>query len=73
MPLDTVLLKNSFKVAFLANLPAPTPGQIAEVDTLAGAMANAIQVFVEGATIRYTSGLLAPSGAVTGVFGNIIS
>lgn len=73
MALDTITLKNSLKTAFLANLPSPTPGQVSEVDTLAGAVAAAMQAFVTGATITYTTGLTSPSGAVTGVFTNIIS
>ena len=75
MPLDTVTLKNALKSAMLANLPSPGSSQVTEVDTLAGAIANAMQSFVAGATITYTTGLIAPSGGgpVTGVFTNIIS
>ncbi len=75
MPLDTITLKNTLSSALQANLPAPGPAQIAEIDTLAGIIANAMQVFVTGATITYTSGLVAPGGGgpVTGVFTNTIS
>lgn len=73
MPLDTMTLKNALKTAFLANLPSPTSTQVTEVDTMAGAIANAMQTFVTGATISYTSGLVAPGGAVTGTFINTIS
>ncbi len=75
MPLDTVTLTTSLKSAFLANLPSPDAGQIAQVITLASSIASAMQVFVEGAQITYTAGLIAPGGGgpVTGVFGNTIS
>ena len=75
MALDTATLKNALKSAFLANLPAPDAGQISQVDTMAAAIANALQVFVEGAAITYSSGLIAPGGGgpVTGIFGNVIS
>lgn len=75
MPLDTATLKASIKSAFLTNLPSPDAGQIAQVDTLATSIANALQVFVEGAEITYTAGLIAPGGGgpVTGTFGNTIS
>jgi len=75
MPLDTTTLTTSLKSAFLANLPAPDAGQITQVTTLASAIASAMQVFVEGAEITYTAGLIAPGGGgpVTGVFGNTIS
>ena len=74
MPLDTTTLATDLKSAFLANLPSPDAGQIAQVTTLSTAIANAMQVFVEGAEITYTAGLVAPvgGGAVTGVFGNTI-
>ena len=73
--LNTTILKTALKTAFLANLPSPTAQQITEVDALAGAIANAMQVFVRGATITYTAGLVAPSGGgpVTGIFNNTIS
>jgi len=75
MALDTTTLKNTLKSALLANLPSPTSSQITEMDILWGAIAAAMQVFVEGATITYATGLIAPSGggAVTGVFTNVIS
>lgn len=75
MPLDTVTLKNSLKSAFLANLPARDSGQVSQVDAMAGTIANALLVFVEGATITYTTGLTTPGGGgpVTGIFGNTIS
>ncbi len=75
MALNTTTLKNALKSAFLANIPSPTPTQLSEVDQLATAMANAINIFVRSATITYTSGLVAPpsGGPVTGVFSNIIS
>ena len=75
MPLDTTTLKASLKAAFLANLPSPDSTQLSQVDAMAGAMANAMLVFVQGAQITYTTGLIAPSGGgpVTGLFGNIIS
>ena len=75
MPLDTATLKSAIKSAFLANLPAPNPGQIAQVETMATSIASALQVFVEGAEITYTTGLVAPGGGgpVTGAFGCTIS
>ena len=75
MALDTVTLKNALKSAFLANLPSPSSAQITEVDAMAGTIATAMQSFVTGATITYTTGLVAPSGGgpVTGIFTNIIS
>lgn len=75
MPLDTATLKNSLKSAFLANLPSPNTDQELQIDTLAGAMADALQAFVETATITYSAGLIAPSGGgpVTGIFTNIIT
>ena len=75
MALDTVTLKNAMKAAFLANLSSPSSIQINQVDTMTEAIANAMKVFVEGTTITYTAGLIAPGGGgpVTGVFTNIIS
>lgn len=75
MALDTTTLKNTLKAAFLTNLPSPSSAQVAEVDALANSIANAMQVFVTGATVSYTSGLVAPGGGgpVTGVFINTIS
>ncbi len=75
MALDTLALKNALKTAMLANLPSPSPAQISEVDTLCDAIASAMQTFVAGATITYSTGLVAPSGGgpVTGIFTNIIT
>ena len=75
MALDTVTLKSAMKAAFLANLSSPNSIQIDQVDAMAEAIANAMKVFVEGATIMYTAGLIAPGGGgpVTGLFTNIIS
>ncbi len=75
MPLDTITLKNSIKSAYLANLPVPDMTQIAQVDAMSTAIADAIRIFVEGATVTNTAGLIAPGGGgpVTGVFGNTIT
>ena len=75
MAMDTITLKSAIKAAFLANLSSPDTVQTDQVDTMAGAIANAMRDFVVGATITYTAGLVAPSGGgpVTGVFTNIIS
>ena len=75
MPLDTSTLTSSLQSAFLANLPSPDTGQISQVNILATSIANALRIFVEGAEITYSAGLVAPGGGgpVTGVFGNTIS
>ena len=75
MPLNTIALKNAMKSEMLANLPTPSSSQITEVDTLCGAIASAMQTFVTGATITYSTGLIAPSGGgpVTGIFTNTIT
>jgi hypothetical protein len=75
MPLDTGTLKSTLKAAMLANVPSPTAEQTNQVDMLCGVMANAMAVFVAGATITYSTGLVAPptGGPVTGVFTNVIS
>ncbi len=77
MALNTATLKTSLKSAFLANLPSPTSAQISEVDTLCGAIASAMATFVSGATVTYSTGLIAPPGTaggpVTGVSGMAIS
>lgn len=38
------------------------------IEEFAERLSNAIDVYVKGATIIYTDGLIAPLGAVTGVF-----
>ena len=73
MPLNTPGLAAALEAAFLANLPSPNPTQLAQVHAMAGAMASAMQMFVQGATITYTAGLVDSSGPVTGVFGNTIT
>ena len=49
----------------------PSADQISQMQVFA----DALKSFVEGATITYTAGLVAPSGGgpVTGVFTNTIS
>ena len=68
-------LKAAIKAAFLANLSSPDSTQTTQVDTMAGAIASAIVTCVQGATVTYTAGLVAPSGGgpVTGVSGMTIS
>ena len=73
MALNTAALKSAIKAAFQANLPAPTATQLSELDTMCTSIANAMQAFVQSATITYTTGLANGSGPVTGVFGNIIT
>ena len=75
MALNTPALKAALQTAFLANIPAPTPTQVAQINALSAAMATALLAFVQSATISYTAGLVAPPGGgpVSGVFGNIIT
>ena len=73
MPLNTSVLQNALKAAFLANLPSATPTQVSQVDTLCTSIATAMKTFVESATITYTTGLANGSGPVAGVFGNVIT
>jgi hypothetical protein len=73
MALSASTLKNSLKSAFLANIPSPTTDQTNHIDTMCGAIANAMVTFVSGATVTYTSGLTSPSGAVAGVSGMTLS
>ena len=73
MALDTTTLENSIKIAFLNNLTAPTTEQESQVSAMAATIAAAMAVFVRGATITYTTGLVDGAGPVTGVFGNTIT
>lgn len=42
------------------------------IDEFATRLSNAIDIYVKEATVVYTNGLIAPSGAVTGTFnGNL--
>lgn len=69
--LDKTQLKESIKTTMLANISSPTQGQQDEVEAFALGLSNAIDTYVRGLTITYTSGLIAPSGGgpVTGTFG----
>lgn len=76
MPLDTITLKDTLKAAFMTNLHSgATSQQRDEIENLSSTIANAMKIFVEGATITYVAGLTtAPGGGpVTGVFTNTIS
>ena len=64
MALDITILTNYME----GLIPNPTSEQQAQIVGLA----NAIKAFVQSAQINYTSGLISPSGAVTGTFvGNL--
>lgn len=68
MPLNKQQLKAEL-VTILSD-----PKTESNVDAVATAISNAVDVYVKGALIVYTSGLIAPSGGgpVTGVFnGNL--
>ena len=73
MPLNTPALKTALKAAFIANLSTPTSAQLAQIDTMCGSIALAMQVFVESATITSTTGLANSGGPVAGIFGNVIT
>lgn len=68
MPLNKTQLEQQFKTIL------SDPKTESNVNAVAAALANAVDVYVKGALIVYTSGLIAPSGGgpVTGSFvGNL--
>lgn len=68
MPLNKAELETQLKQIL------SDPKTESNVDAVAAAIANAVDVYVKGALIVYTSGLIAPSGGgpVTGTFiGNL--
>ena len=73
MALNKNTLKASLKGAMLNNITGATHSQQNEIDTLAGAFADAIDAFVRTLQITYTFGLADSSGAVSGTFGNTLS
>lgn len=73
--MDTATCKNRIKAAMLANLSSPTSEQTSAADELAAEITAAVKDMVAGATVTYTTGLVAPptGGPVTGVSGMTIS
>lgn len=66
MALNKTQLKNRLVTIF------SNPQTQSNVNAVAQQMADAIDEYVKTATIKYTSGLSAPNGAVTGQFnGNL--
>jgi len=72
MALNKATLKESIKAAFV-QAKSQTDNADAAFDILAGAISDAIDVYVKQMTITYTAGLTAPNGPVAGSFGNVIS
>ena len=64
MPLNKVNLKNNIK-SLMTEMRTRT--EVSD-DEFATRLSDAIDVYVKEATIIYTAGLVAPNGAVTGVF-----
>ncbi|MBA3830134.1 MAG: hypothetical protein H0X33_14435 [Taibaiella sp.] len=71
--LDKVTLAASLETAFSNRVPGVTSAQTTAMTALANDIANAIDTYVKGMQIAYTTGLVNGAGAVTGAFGNIIS
>ncbi|MGH2643543.1 MAG: hypothetical protein ACRDE2_06325 [Chitinophagaceae bacterium] len=65
--LDKTTLQASLKAAFEFERNNTTDWDGA-LDDLCIKISEAIDVYVKGATINYISGLIAPTGAVTGAF-----
>jgi hypothetical protein len=72
MALNKATLKESIKAGFVA-AKQNTDDPDAAFDALAGAISDAVDIYVKQMTITYTTGLTAPNGPVAGVFGNTIS
>ena len=75
--LDKATLKSSLYNAMYSRLTAtgatPTSTQISELLSLSSDMGEAIDSFVKGAHVNYTTGLVAPNGAVTGTITHTIT
>lgn len=65
--LDKSTLKLSLEQAFKDQREKETDWEAA-VDDLCTKISDAVDAFIKSATIVYTSGLVAPNGAVTGTF-----
>lgn len=66
MALDKATLKAGLKSAMLANIPSPSPQQTTEIDTFAGAFADAIDIFVKSGTVTVTVPIAIPVQVNTG-------
>ncbi|TAN18835.1 MAG: hypothetical protein EPN37_04545 [Chitinophagaceae bacterium] len=70
--LDKATLKASLKQAFV-DQENKTTNLDAVLDDLCTKISAAIDMYVKGAQINYTTGLTAPNGPVTGTFGGNLS
>ncbi|MDD2965539.1 MAG: hypothetical protein PHU33_16470 [Bacteroidales bacterium] len=70
--MDKNILKSSIKQAFL-DQRNKTDNPEAAIDDLAGKIADAVDVFIKGLVISYTSGLVAGPYPVTGTFNYSLS
>lgn len=55
MALNKTALKSGIKSAMLANISQPTSAQTTEIDTLAGAFADAIDAFVKSGSVKIST------------------
>lgn len=67
MALNAALLKQEIKAAYLEEQNEQSDAN-ASADRIAEKIANAVVTQIQALTITYTSGLVAPSGPVTGFF-----
>ncbi len=72
MPLNKTKLKADIKAAFV-NAKAKDREPDAVFDALAGNISDAIDTYIKQMMITYSTGLIAPGGAVTGTFGYTIN
>ncbi|MCW3467643.1 hypothetical protein [Chitinophaga nivalis] len=72
MALDKNSLKQQIKNAF-KDMKAADVDEEQGLDIFCTKLAEAVDTYVKTATINYTTGLLAPNGAVTGVFNGNLS
>ena len=75
MPLNVSQLNTDIKNALTGGRTGLPATQVSQINTLANALATAIENFVLTLDITYTTGMVAPSGGgpVTGVLGNTLS
>lgn len=63
MGLDKATLKASIKAVLLSRFPGtPTATQQSEMDSLAGGIADAIDIYVKGASVIYVPNLTSATG-----------